>query len=94
MFDGYLKMAVRIATIAIVAGAIILVFSWITIPAISTNDFVTAIGFGKAVFSYYLTSYQGWLGVGFALLAAKFVLLPVLKLALIGPGVSFKINEG
>lgn len=94
MFTDTLKLGVRIATIAIITGLVIAVLSWITIPAISTNDFATAIGFGKAVFDYYLTGYQAWFGVGVLLLVAKFILLPLLNLALIGPKITMKINEG
>lgn len=94
MFTDTVKLGIRIATIIIIVSLVVAVLSWITIPAISTDDFVRAIGFGKAVFDYYLTGYQAWFGVGIVLLLAKFVLLPVLNLALIGPKITMRINEG
>lgn len=94
MFTDTLKLGIRIATIAVISGLVIAVLSWITIPAVSTDDFVYAIGFGKAIFDYYLSGYQAWFGVGILLLVAKFILLPILNLALIGPKITMRINEG
>lgn len=94
MFTETLKLGIRIATIAIITALIVAVLSWVTVPAISTNDFATAIGFGKAIFDYYLAGYQPWFGVGITLLTIKFIILPVLQLALIGPKITMRVNEG
>lgn len=94
MFTETLKLGIRIATIALIVALVIAVLGWITVPAISTEDFTTAIAKGKAIFDYYLTGYQAWFGVGITLLVIKFVVLPLLQLALIGPKITMRINEG
>lgn len=94
MFTETLKLGVRIATIAIIVALLVAVFGWITVPSISTTDFSIAIGKGKAIFDYYLAGYQAWFGVGITLLSIKFVVLPILRLALIGPKIAMRINEG
>lgn len=94
MFTDTLKLGIRIATIAVIVALVVAIFGWITVPAISTDDFTFAIAKGKAIFDYYLTGYQAWFGVGIVLLLTKFVTLPILQLALIGPKITMRINEG
>lgn len=93
MFHSYLKMAVRIATLALVVAAAIGILSYITIPALDFSVFSTAIGKGKAIYDYYIGN-SVWWGIALSLLGVTFIGFPALRIVLLAYGWIMKANEG
>lgn len=54
MFADYVKMAAKVAVIAIVTGIIVAIFANIQIPQLDLTIFSQAVGKGKAFVSYWV----------------------------------------
>lgn len=90
----FVKIAAKIALIAVVMGAGIAILGGIVIPTINVEPLAVAVGKGKAILDYYLTGGFGILFiVGMALIVLKYVLMPGLKAASIVWRWVFKVNE-
>lgn len=88
-----IKMAAKIALIALVTGAIVAVFTGIVVPEIDLTTFITAIGKGKAIIYYYADWLVPILNLGIVILALRYLALPTLSLAMIAYKWLFKVNE-
>lgn len=93
MFHSYLKMAVRIATIALVFSAAFGLLTWITIPAVDFSPFAMAISKGKALYDYYIGN-SVWWGIALALLGIKFIAFPAFRIVIIMYNYILAANEG
>lgn len=92
MIDA-VKMAAKVALIAVVTGLIVAAFTGIQIPTLNMPLFVSAIGKGKAIVAYY----AGWmlpiLELGLVFLALKYIVVPTLYFGFIAIKWILKVNE-
>lgn len=93
MFHSYLKMGIRIATLALVVSAAIGILSYITIPQVDFSPVSMAISKGKALYDYYIGN-SVWWNIALALLGITFIGFPALRLVLLVYGWVMKANEG
>ena len=90
----FVKMAAKLALIAGVMAAAILILGGIVIPTINLGPIAEAVGHGKAIIDYYLTGGFGVLfTAGVALLAIKYIILPTFMVVSIVWRWIFKVNE-
>lgn len=88
-----IKIAARLALLASVPVAVLLIMNNLVLPNLGLDVFETAVGKGKAILSYY----AGWaspiLTVGFFLLGLHYIVMPTVKWAIIAVMWGLKINE-
>lgn len=90
----FVKMAAKLALIAGVMAAAILLLGGVVIPTINMAPIAEAVGHGKAIIDYYLTGGFGVLfTAGMALLAIKYIILPTFMVVSIVWRWIFKVNE-
>lgn len=93
MFHSYLKMAVRVATLALVVTAAIGLLSYITVPQVDFSPFERALAHGKAIYDYYIGN-SVWWTIALALIGVNFIAFPAFRLVMIAYGFIMKSNEG
>lgn len=90
----FVKMAAKLALIAGVMAAAILILGGIVIPTVNVTPLIEAVGHGKAILDYYLTGGFGILfTAGIALLLLKYVVTPTVWVLSIVWRWVFKVNE-
>lgn len=93
MFHSYLKMGIRVATLALVVSAAIGLLSWITIPSVDFAPFAQAISKGKAIYDYYIGN-SVWWSIALTLIGINFIGFPAFRLVMLTYSWVMKANEG
>lgn len=90
----FVKMAAKLALIAGVMAAGILILGGVVIPTVNLTPIAEAVGHGKAIIDYYLTGGFGILfTAGILLLLLKYVVTPTIFVLSIVWRWIFKVNE-
>lgn len=92
MIDA-VKMAAKLALIAVVTGLIITAFAGIQVPQVNLPLFITAIGKGKAIVAYYAGWLTPLLTLGILFLSLKYLIIPTLYFGFIAIKWVLKVNE-
>lgn len=89
-----LKIAAKVAVIAVVTGLVIGLLSGIVIPSVNLNPIREGIGFAKAIYEYYCGGFIGAIiTLGIALLALRYIAIPTVKMAFIAIKWIMSVNK-
>lgn len=88
-----IKMAAKIAVVAVATGLVIAVFTGITLPEVNVVKFAEALSKGYAVVNYYAGWLMPLLNLGVLMLALRYVALPTFYLGIIAIKWILKVNE-
>lgn len=87
-----LKIAAKVALIAIVTAGIVALFAGLVIPEVNLIPLENAVATGKAIMGYWFPEFGIWLIVGFVLLSFRISLL-AFQLGILAVKWIFKVNE-
>lgn len=88
-----LKIAAKVALIAVVTAGIIALFTSVSVlPEINIIPLRDAVATGKAIANYWFPEFGIWLAVAFGLLGFKLILI-TFQLGMIAVRWIFKVNE-
>lgn len=92
MFADYVKMAAKLALIAVVTAAIILIFSTVQIPNLDFSTFVTGISTALAIMYHWIPAAQVVVPLAFTMLGVQLAIL-LFEYGAIAWRWIFKVNE-
>lgn len=87
-----LKIAAKVALIAVVTTAILALFNSITLPGLDFNQFSRALGVGLAILYHYVPTTELLYPVVIALASLELA-IKLFQFAMIGVRWVFKVNE-
>lgn len=89
----WVKIATKLALIAVVMAAVALLLNGIIMPQIDLEPIKQAVGHGKAIINYYTDGYAGLFLLGLSLITLRYIVFPIFMLASIAWRWIFKVNE-
>lgn len=87
-----IKIAAKVALIAVITVGIVALFTTPIIPGVNLTEFNQAISTGKAIVEYWVPGFNIWLYVAFALLGFRLALWTA-QLGFIAIRWILKVNE-
>lgn len=89
-----LKIAAKVAVIAVVTALVIGILNGVVMPAIDTTPIVNAIGVAKAVYEYYCGGIISIIiNVGIFLITLRYIVIPGIKMAFIAIKWIMSVNK-
>lgn len=89
----FVKIAAKTALIAVITGAILLVFANVQVPVFNVQLVVNAIGKGRAIVQYYCGPFITLVDIGLWLMGIRYVAIPTLHFSLLAVKWVLKVNE-
>lgn len=92
MFADYIKMAAKVALIAVVTTAIIAIFANVQIPSLDFTLFGQALGKGLAIIYHWVPGSNVIVPIAFAMLGVQLAII-LFEYAMIAVRWVMKVNE-